>query len=174
MQIFVKQITGKTFTLDVHPRNSIATVKTRIAEKEGIAEDCQRLIFGGRQLEDEGSLASYKIKKESTLHLILRLRGMISTFTYNDSSDPLIRYLMLTDEQRDQVPIPLDLLRRKAESAEVNRWNTFSFKQDAVVSSTTCGKQLLRPIASICASWSQMSTSNDFLGMLVISYPIWC
>jgi hypothetical protein len=75
MQIFVKHIDGKTRTLDVGSRDTIGEIKLDMEARVGVPPELQRLIWSGKQLEGGRTLENYGIGKESTVHLVLRLRG---------------------------------------------------------------------------------------------------
>lgn len=75
MSVNVRTLTGRTITVEVDSDESVASLKSKIQEKEGIPPDQQRIIFGGKQLDSLKALSDYDINESSTLNLVLRLRG---------------------------------------------------------------------------------------------------
>ncbi|XP_028139151.1 NEDD8-like [Diabrotica virgifera virgifera] len=77
MLIKVVTLTGEERMLDVEPFDKILTVKEKLEEKEGIPPSQQRLVFQGKQLKDDKTISSYKLKGGTVLHLVVALRGGI-------------------------------------------------------------------------------------------------
>jgi len=75
-QIFVKSISGKTLAIDIDVTNTVIELKQKIFEKENIPIDVQKLIYGGTELiNPDEPLSKYNIEKDSTIYLILSLKG---------------------------------------------------------------------------------------------------
>ncbi|OCU01219.1 hypothetical protein XELAEV_18007009mg [Xenopus laevis] len=70
-----RTLTGKEIEIDIEPTDKVERIKERVEEKEGIPPQQQRLIYSGKQMNDEKTAADYKIQGGSVLHLVLALRG---------------------------------------------------------------------------------------------------
>ena len=114
MQIFVKTLNGQTIAFDVEKEYSIVDIKNKIEDRQGIPSNQQRLIFRGKQLEDEKTLQNYSINQDSTLHLIMKhgfdpnLKEVQPT-----SFDPTINQFISTNLDEINVVIPFSRIGSK-------------------------------------------------------------
>lgn len=84
LQVFIKTLNGKTITIEAFPFDTVACLKALIFAKEGIPSTQQRLVFAGNQLEEPRILSDYGIRAESTIHLMLCLRGGVASSSANE------------------------------------------------------------------------------------------
>lgn len=102
-QLFVKTLTGKTLTIDTQEGHTVAILKELVRDKEGIPPEEQRLVWNGKQLEDERTLRGYQVSKGQTMHVVLRLRGggdTLGPHAFADLSRPLEERKLVYDGPR--------------------------------------------------------------------------
>ena len=125
MQLFVKTLTGHTITLDVSVGATVMEMKLMLLRKVGVAMEQQSLIFSGRLLEDGRKLSYYSIQHEATIHMVLRLRGMISNFESDDGDSAISRFLRDEEFSEETLKAELqDLAREKKASLTKTFWTT--------------------------------------------------
>lgn len=108
MQIFIRTLSGRNHQLYVEPSETILEVKQKLQDHTGMPVDVQRLIFAGRLLEDDRTLADYGICRESTLHMVQRLRRSDSASDYSQQNNHDEADAQATDDSRN-VPVASEL-----------------------------------------------------------------
>lgn len=142
-QIFCRTLTGATITLCVAYNNTVAEMKQMICDKEGILPDQQRIIYGGNQLVDHMYLMNYEIQRESTVNLILRLRGGMHhiSSSHNDyrttNSTNTSKRIVKCATQRATRSVTVDLGANKKISIMIETINNYCTR-DNFISAILC------------------------------------
>jgi ubiquitin C len=82
MQLFIKTLIGPCFAIPCEETDTILELKQKMEKnyEEGMPPDQMRILWGGKQLEDERTIKDYGLMHNTTLHICLRLRGGMQLF----------------------------------------------------------------------------------------------
>ena len=100
-QLFIKTLTGETIDIKVSPNDSIKKIKEEIDKKKNILPRNQKLMFNGKELNDNGTINEYNIENNSTIHLIIRLTSL--EIFVKDSNERTITLVVDLDDTIEKV-----------------------------------------------------------------------
>eukprot|EP00527_Entomoneis_sp_CCMP2396_P009712 CAMPEP_0198136464 /NCGR_PEP_ID=MMETSP1443-20131203/114_1 /TAXON_ID=186043 /ORGANISM="Entomoneis sp., Strain CCMP2396" /LENGTH=268 /DNA_ID=CAMNT_0043797689 /DNA_START=126 /DNA_END=932 /DNA_ORIENTATION=+ len=182
MQLFVKTLTGKTVSIEVEEGESIEDVKAKIAEKEGIPPEQQRLIFGGQQLQDSKTLDDYNVGDDATLHLVLRLRGGGGLAGYKQVDESFVKAHLsgITDDDRALMNRFVEVSRQSEDSLQTKKDNDENNEEEsaAKANSKIVQRALFRigaapkriadsPMSTVLTATKPSEGEFDYTGKLV-------
>jgi ubiquitin-large subunit ribosomal protein L40e len=151
--VFVKTLTGKTIPLEVFPSDTIAMVKQKICDSEGIQPLQQRLVYNGVRLEDDKSLSQYNVPNQSYIYLVLQLCG--GMYHETSSREDWVEIMSST--------VSLEIMRRDSlsghitsDNIDVNRGSTLLELQQKIA---------LMPIIIHSESSSSLTTTTQGLAI---------
>ncbi|CAB9503598.1 expressed unknown protein [Seminavis robusta] len=131
----------------------------KIQYLSGIPPHDQRILSHGAGLFGPQTLSQLHIEHESTVQVMRRQSGMISSFSFNDMNDPLVRYLMLPEEERQVTPFPLEAIhQRHPQAAHKFTTSSFTFQKNCNVLSA-CHRAVLAQFLDFM--WSTQMAKND-------------
>ena len=142
MQIFVKMINGRTITLEVESSDRIEEVRMKVNDKEGMLPERPRLVYAGKELFDEMTLADYDIQKESTLQVVFRLRGGVGfrvktmtgdTHSVDLDSKKLILHVKEQVERKSQIPAAQQMLNFQGQELQDDKSLEFYHIEEGAV-----------------------------------------
>ena len=111
--IQIKSLTGKYTELKVHHKMTVSEVKNAIEQVDQTPFDQQRLVYNGKQLEDERTLDYYDIKQDTVIHIILRIRGGMFHETSARKDFDLVQWTVVVVETIEELEEKIRLLKMK-------------------------------------------------------------
>jgi len=156
------------FHLEVDPSDTCEDVLDIVGAKMRVPPETLRLLDYELDRIAFGTLGECGVEDGDEFYVVFEQVGMISTFTSSDTTDPLVSYLMLTDQQRESASIPLAELRRKAKSEEAERFTNYNYDENCNILSRSQRALLCDFLDFIWSTESQTGDASDRVDMRLV------